>query len=586
MSQPEAQSMITGVIRQQGIFVSQTLPDISPKSHIIGLVGTTDFEDAASPSEDGWFLSDFYLFNHLFKGLGSSRAWLTCLDPEFLIRKYTEYAHGNSYHTRRIVLSRDQQPTDIRVETPERLLDRFIDRLQETCARAHSVNEPIFLLLFGHGDQETHGVEIGRAENGEIPLLSMDSVKQLLVRFPGLQISVLMTSCFSGGWTTHLNMTVMTAAGPEQESLSWSASQSLGRCTGSIYTSAVLEILAKEDSPAMSSATSSTVILDARQGIPTMDSETKVLSATYQEFADDITAKLLLLDRFGACHDIRFSAQDDDWSREYHERTGIPLAVYKENLEKLRTLPSTDKAAYPYGDRTTDEQLSDWGLPPNPSGSSSLTASLTGRCGGSKRAVERMMQKRVAQYFRSHPGQDEAASNHTAHNLAKKCLSGKCTFEELGKLETILEYRERVNKLVGTLVVVMGLKPFPPPHEWDPSTWNVRTDLSSIIYRKVVGSHLIPKPLASQGRYNHKPTQYLTAAFLANQLSEAEVDGRLEFAKTWAEEQVQEVKMHLSKSFRRRTGTWMNTLRSLRERVRPSSPRKRHQKRLSETLVR
>lgn len=120
----------------------------------------------------------------------------------------------------------------------------------------------------------------------------------------------------------------------------------------------MLEILAKEDSlvkedtPAKGNTEIKKDIRAKEDAYP----ETKSF-ATYQEIADDVTAKLLLLDRFGACHEIRFSAQDDDWTREYHERTGIPLAVYKERLEKLRTIPSTDKTAHPFGDRTTDEQL-------------------------------------------------------------------------------------------------------------------------------------------------------------------------------------------------------------------------------------
>lgn len=304
-------------------------------------------------------------------------------------------------------------------------------------------------------------------------------------------------------------MTATAAAGPETESVSWPESPSLGRCTGSIYTSAVLEILAKEVSPAKD------------------DTETKD-SKTYQELADDITAKLLLLDRFGACHDIEFSAQDDDWTRDYHERTEIPLAVYKERLEKLKTIPSTDISAHPFGDRTTDKQLQERGLPPNPS--PSLTTSLRGRCGGSARAVEAVMKKRVLRYQQSHPGPPEAAPNHTIYALMRRCLRGECSFEDLGRLETMLDYRENIDKFVGTLIVVMGLKPFPPPHEWDPAIWVDRSALHRSTWWNVFNSHLIPKPLPNQGRSN-KPFQYLTAAFLAHQLDEAEVARRLEIAK-------------------------------------------------------
>jgi hypothetical protein len=45
-------------------------PDVQPYSRIIAVCGVNDFEGAASPIEDGWFISDFYLFHHLFRGLG------------------------------------------------------------------------------------------------------------------------------------------------------------------------------------------------------------------------------------------------------------------------------------------------------------------------------------------------------------------------------------------------------------------------------------------------------------------------------------------------------------------------------------
>ena len=73
------------VDEHDSIFTSMTLPDISSKSHIIRLVGTYDDEDLASPQQDGWFLSDFYLNKCLSDGLCQTQAWFTCLDPTYLI---------------------------------------------------------------------------------------------------------------------------------------------------------------------------------------------------------------------------------------------------------------------------------------------------------------------------------------------------------------------------------------------------------------------------------------------------------------------------------------------------------------------
>lgn len=55
-------------------------------------------------------LSDFFFLNHLFCGLGIHQAWFTCLNPEDLITRYGEFAHGNYHHPRRVVLDIHRQP--------------------------------------------------------------------------------------------------------------------------------------------------------------------------------------------------------------------------------------------------------------------------------------------------------------------------------------------------------------------------------------------------------------------------------------------------------------------------------------------
>lgn len=113
-------------IQPRAISISDTLPDIQPETHIIGLVGIDDNDS------DGWFLSDFYLFKHLLAGLGRSQGWYPCLNPAALVMKYREYAHGNLYRERRIVLDQamlegGQPQQDIVVVEADRLLTGFCD---------------------------------------------------------------------------------------------------------------------------------------------------------------------------------------------------------------------------------------------------------------------------------------------------------------------------------------------------------------------------------------------------------------------------------------------------------------------------
>jgi hypothetical protein len=81
----------------------------------------------ASPKQDGWFFSDFYLFHHLFKDVASDQIWLTCISPEYAVNKYGEYVHGNSapnaIGSRRVVLDKDmlEDVRDVRTVAPSEL---------------------------------------------------------------------------------------------------------------------------------------------------------------------------------------------------------------------------------------------------------------------------------------------------------------------------------------------------------------------------------------------------------------------------------------------------------------------------------
>ena len=129
----------------------------------------------------------------------------------------------------------------------EKLLGSCLGYLRAECAQAHAAKEPVLLLMFGYGDQDTHGVAIGRYVSGETLMLSIKIEKDILQEFPGLHLFAPFTSCYSGGWTTYVNMTLMTVAGQREPSESWSESHSLGRTTDSIFATAIVERLLNKD---------------------------------------------------------------------------------------------------------------------------------------------------------------------------------------------------------------------------------------------------------------------------------------------------------------------------------------------------
>jgi hypothetical protein len=547
---------------------------IHPKTHFVALCGVISL--SASPKKDGWFFSDFYLFNHMFAGLGASRAWITCVNPQDLIRDHREYVHGNPYQARRIVLDKDTPPHDILVQPETKLLENFLEIFEKECQNASQAKEPVLLMLFGHGDYDTHGVAIGRfpgeASDEQTPLLGISHINSIVERFPGLQLGILITSCFSGTWAIKTRSTTMTAAGESRPSEAWPDSESLGRACGSIFTSAIVRLLVEEDEQAGHS-----------QGpFPSKD---------YQTFTNDIRTKILRLDRFGNQHEEMFSAQDDKWTDEYHQRTGIPTSQYIARLEKLKTVKSTDKTKHPYGDRTSDEQLIEWG---QSTGDDTVPMdrnwfnSMTGRTGGSRPALERAVLVKARQYQASFPGRPSLGPNIVLNSLIRTCRESKATDLDLQELSSTLLYRENTGLLAEKIRDIMGLGPFPRFQFWDfEKDFFVKyghkcRQIEAEYLTAISEGKLIPKPLSGEGREWIKPQQYLAAACYEEGLGVDEVKKRVEAAKQVLLKTERLLKDELAEEFGgRKTGTWYQTVhesvrRVLRSRSRsPKKPGKR-----------
>ena len=61
--------------RVPSLFISSTPPVIHDNTIIVAV--THPNVQTGAQTRDGWFLSDFYAFNYLLKGLGSRKTWLT-----------------------------------------------------------------------------------------------------------------------------------------------------------------------------------------------------------------------------------------------------------------------------------------------------------------------------------------------------------------------------------------------------------------------------------------------------------------------------------------------------------------------------
>lgn len=513
-------------------FHTASLPDVQSTTHIIGLLGANNYfyEDeakfACDPGLDGWMVSDFAMLNYLFHGLGSTQRWFTCLDIAGITKQYGEYAHGNCYRSRRVVLDAHQQPdpATLSIESPTNLLPKFLDYFRSECASALAKNEPILLCVFAHGEEMEFGVEIG-GEEEEGPLLTTKAVSEILSEFDGVQVTLLMTSCYSGGWaitpdlrdeTGRSRITVMTAAGSDQVSESWPKTTTLGRTDGSMYVSSVINVL-------------STRAAQTSEGLLEKPMNT-------EEFSAVITSELLdVIDpRFGHIHHHAFNVQYDQWADLYTERTGIPLSHYAVRLNALREIPPRALNDIRLDRSSTTEEIDAWEAA-HPTATHVVIAASN--YGGSQRAVRKAISIQAKIYMKGLPGRDSLAPNHRPHRLINECIHAPHLLNEATwqTIWEILHYRIGSMNLAEKFVRRLGISA-PKACRWDQDEWmgkNAKSDVgetASVFRRAVLDTGLIPPAPNSRHRYD-KALWYIAVMCAESGLPRNEAQARLTKAK-------------------------------------------------------
>ncbi|KAI9770398.1 MAG: hypothetical protein M1840_003284 [Geoglossum simile] len=378
-----------------------------------------------------------------------------------LVDKYVEYAHGNRLGDRRIVLDSTLlldilAAGNMRVVPPSLLLERSLATIRSECRIAKDLDQPVLILIFGHGDQYTGGVSIGGQKTSDAPRLTIASMKQAIGK--GIDVSILMTSCYSGCWIVNPQLTVsaMTAAGPENMSESWAQSQSSSRTTGSIYASAVLQALIKMEEPTMTQEHGSTTCVDR---------DDLISSSTYAELSRVICRTLLDdVDTMGEDHGIKFSAQNDVWETEWRQRSGIPLGPYKERWEMLRSVPVD--TADPCTNRCPRAQCDE----ASPS-QASAKFSYGLRGSSSVRGLRGVVQSMAENYMLSFPGRDSFAPN-VYHYTFRNMVLGKVVVDDdqLVDLFDILHYRLSGMRLASEYASILSL-PLPDCFAHNTDAW-------------------------------------------------------------------------------------------------------------------
>lgn len=505
-------------------FITHTVPIVHHNSRIIGVCGV--LREDSDPAADGWFLSDFFAMNYLMKGLGASQTWIATSSAEDLVVNYGEFLHGNPYRNRKVVLDeallQRGEITPVTVAAEFSLHKVTMDVLKKEYEIARLTGAPVLLLLFGHGDDRTYGVELG-----EDSILRIDDVRSVVGDDIGL--TIISTACFSGGWSASTSLNA-TAAGPMSVSESWNESPSVRRRNcGSIYASALINALSDASSPLIESLNENSSITGSIQP----QAPTATQTESFNEFARSIYDTLLDLDRFGDKHDIRFSAQDDDWGASWTGRTGIPLRTFADRWDQLETKVSTaepgsqlDRSTRFTGSGTsadTSLSLQEFrSLSPGRLGSHDLGGLFGGNPISQKMHVKRMAKA----LLKTCPGSWTGGYGpKNRADLRRFIESPASDFGNTADILRILKYRFDMLHYADVLIAKLGIQKPDSKYcfqfnwgDWYIRALHTRGDTVKLLCEKSFGrlldSAMFQPPTKDHGKGFRNPHYYVTAAIV------------------------------------------------------------------------
>jgi hypothetical protein len=235
-------------------------------------------------------------------------------------------------------------------------------------------------------------------------------------------------------------------------------------------------------------------------------------------------------------HHISFAAQDDEWTKAWRARTGIPLSFFKQRWEELLIIPAQ-------ADAFTNRD-------PSSSFESSFNLASLSLDGSRTRStmpqgpimtlpqMYNLIRAWAAGYENSFPGADNIASNTAVQANVRNLLSSKDRYEnrmdDLLDLSSTLSYRLESMAYATYYKDVLGLD-YPDCNAYEIESWTYPLYESNqqeakekiwrynIIYNFIVDVGLFSAPLEGQGWPYSKPEHYLAIALVESQKSKEEV---------------------------------------------------------------
>ncbi|KAL2682437.1 hypothetical protein Neosp_006888 [[Neocosmospora] mangrovei] len=507
-------------------FITQTPPIVFENSKIIA--ASHPNVNAGHPKDEGWFLSDFYAFNYLLKGLGSSQTWLTAADPRKLLRSdppMTEkFLHGNPYQDRKVVLSQDLldkgELTPVTVVQNKNMISRFLKEVRKQSEEAKRENKPLILFLFCHGLGETFILDHTEKEKG----LTIAQLKGEIES--GCRVTLITTACYSSGWAVKeingpgqlaLDATMLAAADGSSLSNAWQKSKSVGRTAGSIFASSVIAALASTTSPLLDEANDA---LDKQPLQP--DEPTERQTATYNSFCQHILDVCRdRVTRHWSDQYFTFSAQNDNWDHSWTGRTGIPLAHFESRWNSLEIVPYTG-CAVTKSTLDTDPGNPYWKGDDEPAKTAGGTIDEMTR-----NIAQNRVSSMAGLFLQTCPGDWCAGWGPSLCGRLEGAIEKELPMKELDEISATICFRWELALYADHLVEKFGLSA--PDGQicilWDIQKWlgqRAKYKHHNMVWRTLVRANFLPGPGPNQGPPFDRFLHYMAAAVTLTELSENE----------------------------------------------------------------
>ena len=476
--------------------------------------------------------------------MGRTQKWLTCENPHALVTNYGSedkslpwtndnnepeesqiswkegYIHGDPFEERVIVLGKKNvKEVARRVALEQRgrsLRDSFLTHVERVCKEAEAAKEPVLLMAFCHGDDGDGemgglciGTDPGSTDTGDF--LSQRMLAKSLSKTPDVKVSLYLTSCYSGNWVVTPNFrlisptlvpTVMATAQPDQESWAWEISCSQ-RHAGGVYTSAFLKELQDEPTKLPDDATTH----EAR---------------SYQELCQDIISEASRL-----C--LRVTGSKPMFTPEgghdkFWKRTGIPLADYKKNYDRLEKVPASDANPIKDTKRPLDEismkEIAAWEAR-HPEEAKLEFGSRTGGYGRTTRGMQSSLEYLANQYLRSKPGARNMPANTALHNDIELFLRRPWAYdyEHIEMIRSQILYRTWAMRSANSYREWLNLNKVTTIEKWDGANQGKDFPYVEENLAMVRASGLFQRPDTIHGYWGQrwqKPFYYLAYAFAAS----------------------------------------------------------------------